>query len=603
VSGPPYKGLEPGTAPTIPTHPKHGPEEVAYTYVDRNGVPLFAVCRYATSGGKTFLQGRPGASGAGWAWNLRGVEPVLYRLDEVAAHLEAGSPAPLYIVEGEKACDRLREHLRERELPGVVTTSPMGAGKWRESYTDELQGARHVIVVADLDEPGRRHALAVARALRPVVDRLEVRRPAIDVEHAGVDDHLDAGKSLDELLELEAPPEESAVELRFVPAADFIRKDEPSAEPLLGDDDDVVIARDGTMIAFGDGGAGKTTTVVDLVVHLAAGVEWHGLPVERPVRIGLIENEGPRGLFRRKLRRKAEGWEGKPFLGNVYVLEEPWARTSFGLDEHRAELARWIRELELDLIVAGPMKNLGTVGGGTFEDVNVFAGHLAAIRAAVGRDLAFLLVHHENAAGEISGAWEGEPDTLLHVKQGHGERTVLLWEKVRWSSRLHGKKMVLAWAPAEAFEVVEGPEGKPDRDLRTELLELAESRRAGEWRTLKEWSASKSGGIGADEPPVRAALEGLTTDGLFAYSEDPKVHGRAATAKCWSYCGEGSPQSTAVGRPGWSGGGDCGGAVDVREPHQTQPLPHPADCGAASTSPQSRRDEADELGEDGLEWR
>ena len=408
---------------------------------------------------------------------------------------------------------------------------------------------------------------------------------------------IDAAVPL-EPIELDEEPaaEAPTVALRFVPAADFIKEDEPSAEPLLGAENDVVLARGGTMIGFGDGGAGKTTVEVDLIAHLASGSDWHGIAVPDPVKIGLIENEGPRGLFRLKLRRKAAAWEGKPFIPNLYVLEEPWARTSFGLDEHKAELARWIVDLELDLVVAGPMKNLGTVGGGTLEDVAVFAGHLTAIRAAVGRPVAFLLIHHENAAGEISGAWEGEPDTLLHVKEGHdaAERTVLLWRKVRWSSRLHGKKMVFGWAPGEGYELIEGPEGKPDRDLRAELLELAAERSAGEWRTLKEWSApKKDGGIGAAEPDARKALDGLTTERLFAYSENRNEHGRSSNAKCWSYCDEGSSQSVAVELSECPGGGDCDGARNVSGTHQSPSPPHSAEVSAATPSSQSHSDDVD----------
>jgi putative DNA primase/helicase len=192
-----YKGFQPGDVPAIPEHGRYGREEAAYPYVDELGVVLFVVCRYATAEGKTFLQGRPSENGAGFEWGLGEARRVLYRLDELAEHLESGSSDPVYIVEGEKACDYVREHLREHELGGVVTTSPMGAGKWRPEFTEALTGARHVIIGADLDDPGRKHARDVAAELLPVVDRLELKRPALDEEleehkGAGVDDHLEA---------------------------------------------------------------------------------------------------------------------------------------------------------------------------------------------------------------------------------------------------------------------------------------------------------------------------------------------------------------------------------------------------------------------------
>lgn len=61
-----------------------------------------------------------------------------------------------------------------------------------------------------------------------------------------------------------------------------------------------------------------------------------------------------------------------------------------------------------------------------------------------------VVVHHENRAGQISGAWEGAPDLLVHV-QAHGNgRTRLYWEKSRWSSSLHQTSAVLTWSDLRA---------------------------------------------------------------------------------------------------------------------------------------------------------
>lgn len=64
-----------------------------------------------------------------------------------------------------------------------------------------------------------------------------------------------------------------------------------------------------------------------------------------------------------------------------------------------------------------------------------------------------VVVHHENRAGQISGAWEGAPDLLVHV-QAHGNgRTRLYWEKSRWSSSLHQTSAVLTWSDNEGFNL------------------------------------------------------------------------------------------------------------------------------------------------------
>jgi hypothetical protein len=87
--------------------------------------------------------------------------------------------------------------------------------------------------------------------------------------------------------------------------------------------------------------------------------------VPRPLVVLVIENEGPRGPFRRKLARKCESWTGEGFAERVHVLEDPWARFSFAEERHRAELGAFVDAAEVDLIVCGPLAALGAVGGGT----------------------------------------------------------------------------------------------------------------------------------------------------------------------------------------------------------------------------------------------
>ncbi len=83
----------------------------------------------------------------------------------------------------------------------------------------------------------------------------------------------------------------------------FAAVDEPSAEPLIGDDENTVLAAGGSATYYGDGGAGKTTLGLDQACHLCAGLDWLGLPVPYPVTVLWIENEGPRGVRRECLDR------------------------------------------------------------------------------------------------------------------------------------------------------------------------------------------------------------------------------------------------------------------------------------------------------------
>src|SRR5579883_3031787 len=119
-----------------------------YDYKDRQGNLLHQTVRFEP---KEFRQRRPDGNG-GWIWNLKDVEPVLYRLDELA------SGDTILVAEGEKDVDALVK------LGFTATCNPMGAGKWREHYTDSLAG-KDVVIFPDNDEPGASHVAQVARSL------------------------------------------------------------------------------------------------------------------------------------------------------------------------------------------------------------------------------------------------------------------------------------------------------------------------------------------------------------------------------------------------------------------------------------------------------
>lgn len=140
----PYKG----TTPRIVAE---------YPYLNEKGELLFQVVRYEP---KEFKQRRPDGNG-GWTWNLNGIRRVLYRLPEVLAEKS------LLICEGEKDCETARA------LGLTATCNAGGAGKWTDEYSEKLRGKR-VTVVADGDEPGRKHAEQVAASVAGKVESLKV---------------------------------------------------------------------------------------------------------------------------------------------------------------------------------------------------------------------------------------------------------------------------------------------------------------------------------------------------------------------------------------------------------------------------------------------
>jgi hypothetical protein len=301
----------------------------------------------------------------------------------------------------------------------------------------------------------------------------------------------------------------------IVTAQDFAAIEEPGAEALVGDPDAPLVPQDGGVVVYGDGGAGKTTLCVDLAFHLAAGDEWLGIPVGRKLRVLIVENEGPRAHFRTKLRRKLDAWQGPPIGDRILVWEEPWAAFTFAGEDWRSILSEEIYEHKVDVVIIGPVTASGMLEAGTLQEVREFYSLVRKVQEGAQVSLeggglserqlvTFILVHHENKAGQVSGAWEGVCDTLLHVQaEGHG-RTRLHIQKARWASAWHKKTLHLTWAGGEGFEVEEKLE-LDDDTLAEQLLEAISQNPGISWTKVEKATP----GVGKER---RRAIR----DGLFA---------------------------------------------------------------------------------------
>jgi hypothetical protein len=370
-------------------------------------------------------------------------------------------------------------------VPGdvAVLCLPAGARTFRREWAALVPRGAVIFLCHDNDEEGDRGAEKAARVLGGSTVRL---RPPVE---GG--DWCDWAGDREEFIELVREARVGGRQsLHVVPVNEFAAVDEPSAEPLLGDEHDTVLSAGGALVFYGDGGAGKTTLEIDLVFHLAAGLNWLELPVPRPVKVLVIENEGPRGKFRVKLREKLAGWDGPPIGERIHVLEEPWALFTFAADAHRDALRELIEEHGFDVVAAGPVQRLGIEGGGTPEEVGAFIRNIELTRAALDRPVAVVLAHHENKAGDVSGAWEGVPDTLAHVQARGNGATRLFWQKVRWGSTLHGKAWTLIWQEGESFEIDDTPELSDD-DVAESVLTAIREHAGSSWRVVEAHSRGR----------------------------------------------------------------------------------------------------------------
>lgn len=165
------------------------------------------------------------------------------------------------------------------------TTSPGGAGKWTDEYTDALTGAE-VIVIPDKDTPGRQHARAVADSClgkARVVRVIEL--PGDDVKDAC--DWLSVGGTKAELESLaDAAPEWSTAIAGLDEPRQFgetphratrgpvvVRMDAVEVEAVEWTWDKRVPRRKVTLIV-GDPGLGKSFLTLDMAARCSRGLAW-----------------------------------------------------------------------------------------------------------------------------------------------------------------------------------------------------------------------------------------------------------------------------------------------------------------------------------------
>ncbi len=385
-----------------------------YDYRDESGELLFQVVRFYP---KDFRQRRP-VEGGGWCWKLDGVRRVLYRLPELAA---ADPTATIFVVEGEKDCDRLAR------LGIIATCNPGGALKWRSEYADHLR-RRRVIVIPDNDEPGRRHAEQVAAAVGGVaafVGILEL--PGLAKPGGDVADWLDTGRTVEELQQLaEVAPEWEPAEDGDADHAEHPedgdaghadhrdRPREPIIYPSLTPAEldceeyevEYIIPN---ILAAGQHGIGggphkvlKTLVLAcDLGVSVALGGHFLGyFPVTRPARVAIMSGECGFPVLQENLRRvaRAAGTELR-YVGNMLISDR---LPKFGHLDHIDAMGRFLEDNEIEVAILDPAylaldggdaSNVFIMGTLLRNMADVFVQHRATM----------ILLHHTTKPAGLDG--------------------------------------------------------------------------------------------------------------------------------------------------------------------------------------------------------
>lgn len=314
----------------------------------------------------------------------------LYRAEQVRSAVADGRT--VYVVEGEKDVSALES------VGAVATCSAMGAGKWDRFDHEPLRGAS-VVVVADRDEPGRRHADQVRASLVGVASDVRVVEAITGKDAA---DHIAAGHRPDQFVPVAAASESVRRKLTLTPASE-IRTARASwmwdTAPIGADPRDAEgrIPIGGITIVAGRAGIGKSQFSTFLVSGITNGTllgEFYGRP--RSVVIAASEDSWSMTIVPRLMAAGAD-------LTRVYRVDveeagEPHARLTLPTD--LAALADALRDHDVALVVCDPLLSMlsSAVNDYRAAEVRTALEPLAAM-AEKARCAVVGLAHFTKAAG------------------------------------------------------------------------------------------------------------------------------------------------------------------------------------------------------------
>ena len=389
---------------------------VIYDYTDEKGETLFQTVRFIP---KDFRQRRPDGRG-GWEWNLKGVRLVPYRLPDLLKNSQ------ICIVEGEKDADNLWKH----GLP--ATCNPMGAGKWHAEWSKFFEG-KEVVIIPDLDEPGRKHAFDVGKKLYGHALRIRILELPKKPHVKDVSDWFAHGGTKDELLKLiaeakewrppGAKPPQPVLKTFTASALEEMEFPEPKwAVPGL--------LPEGLTILAGRPKRGKSWMGLGLALAVASGGKALGkIDVEKGDALYLALEDNPRRLQNRLAVLKDPG---TTLPSRLHLVTEFLPLQMGGMQS----LLMWLdKHPKTHLVVIDTLGRILPSGKGNnnqFVDDYHFVGKLQKL--SIDRGFALLVIHHirkqsaEYALDRVAGTTgiTGAADSVWVLDTGKGEASAIL---------------------------------------------------------------------------------------------------------------------------------------------------------------------------------
>jgi hypothetical protein len=405
--------------------------ETIYHYFDADGKPLYDVCRTVPKG---FYQRRPDGNG-GYIYDVKGIKSTIYQLPKIIAAVSFQEPL-IVIPEGEKDCDNC---FRQFGIPATCNSG--GAGKWRPEFGDLLKGAQTIAVIADKDEPGRKHVAQVAQSLIGKVKSLKViEMPGDNVKD--LSDWITAGGDEVTFRKLVAdspeyhptgvPVKELSV---MMTVSQFRNHVQSKANGTNNDYIEDILPNSPADYALmvGRSGIGKTNEILHTLFCLASGKNWYGHSVKQ-CKVGYIAFEGAESKMLDRLEKLCLTYPEADIGDNFRLTRIPAFKM---IGDGVKEFDRLVEGLQV--VALDPLKYIVAGDYTKPADANVFLTNLK--EHAVKMNVLPILVHHIRKPDKRIKI---RPEDLMYEVKGAGDyvesaNTVLLMELAKQTRGANGK--------------------------------------------------------------------------------------------------------------------------------------------------------------------
>lgn len=339
-----------------------------YDYTDEHGALLYRVCRLEP---KSFRQRRPDGKG-GWNWSTKDVRRIPYRLAELLKAISENRP--IFVCEGEKDTDRL---IKEGF---AATCNDGGAGKWRECHSQFFKGAT-VIIIADKDDPGRKHAQSVADSLKDHAASVKViELPDVnDKPVKDASDFFNVGGTAAEFDEIAQSYGLAWLEL-VGDGAKIVAENLPPIVEIM----DGIVAEQSKLVIGSGSKSFKTWLSMDMGLSIAHGKPCLGRQVTRQ-RVLYVNLELKEQTFKRRLQTvaKAKG----------ITVEEGWflhlplrgKMAGLSVSEFVSRIIRLAQHFGATVVIIDPIYKANTEGEeNNSRDQTIFFNQLDRITTEAG---------------------------------------------------------------------------------------------------------------------------------------------------------------------------------------------------------------------------